>query len=481
MKILLINSPVWLTAGHPISESPPVGLLYLAAVLEKAGHRARVLDPDVLKMDLDELGGRLREMNPEAIGIGSTTLGLPSLSKVVSLCEKILPQAKIIAGGAGVAVEPQKTLEENKGIDAVFIGEAEESLPRWLKAVRQNESWEKIGGIAFLKDNRFIQTETQGPPGNLDTVPFPAYHLLEPKFEKYHGVANVWEGIDLPNAVIMGSRGCPHRCIFCSNKTRLVRRRSPENIVDEIELYRSQFGAKSVQFYDNEFIGMTGDQNEWVKEVCREIIRRGLDKLGYLAQGRCNRFIDLETLQLMRRAGFKWIWWGAESGSDRILKIVKKDITVQEIKRALRLARQSGIKSLMFLMVGFPGETKKDVILSAKLIKEARPDRVHCHIVTPLPGSELWDYALAHGLIDEFDYSKYDMKNIVVHHTENWSRDDIREMYELLSFRFSRGYGYLAKVFFQSLFSFDGIKKLPGRLKKAGRHSMLWLGKHSII
>ena len=470
MKILLINSPVWLISGKSIAESPPLGLLYLASVLEKNKYQVKVIDADILKLDKQSLSHRIKLENPDIIGIGSTTLGLPALFKTVDICKKAQLRAKIITGGAGTSIEPENVLITNKNIDVAFINEAEESIINWLSVLKNGQSFKKVKGIAFLDNGKFFKTEAQLPPQNLDDIPFPAYHLLEPAHNDYHGVSGEWEGIDIPNAVIMGSRGCPHRCIFCSNKTRQPRRRSPKNIVDEIEFNKKNFNINSVQFYDNEFIGMTADQNQWVKLICKEIIDRKLNKLGYLIQGRCNKFVDLETLKMMRRAGFRWIWWGVESGSDKVLKIIKKDITVSEIKRAFKLAKQADLKSLMFIMVGFPGETKEDVMLSAKLVKEIKPDRAHFHIVTPLPGSELWDWAYKNGKIDEFDYSKYNMKSIITYHTDTLSRDEIKKLYEILLFRFSNGYWYFIKFFIKSLFSKDGIKKIPTRINKIYKH-----------
>lgn len=475
MKILLINSPTWLTVGHSISESPPLGLLYLAAVIEKNGYYVKVIDADALKLDLKTLAKKIREKNPDVIGLSGTSLGLPSLLKVADICREIQPKAKIISGGIGTTIEPKEVLNNNSNIDAAFIGEAEESIINYLSALENNLPLKSVKGIAFLDNNQFYQTEIQSPPDNLDAIPFPAYHLLEPEHNAYHGVTGEWEGVRRPSAAIMSSRGCPHRCTFCSNKTIKTRWRSPKNIADEIEFCRNQFGINSIQFFDNEFIGMTAGQNQWIKEVCQEIIDRKLDNISYLCQGRCNKFVDLETLKIMKRAGFCWIWWGVESGSDKVLKLIKKDITVQEVKRAFRLAKQAGIRSLMFIMVGFPGETKNDVMLTARLVKQAKPDRVSFHIVTPLPGSELRDQLVNQGMIDEFDYSKYDMKLNVVHHTDTMTRDEIKEMYEMLSFRFRRGYWYFLKIFFKSLLDKNEIKKTPMRFRKTFRYFINWL------
>jgi len=475
MKILLINPPICNFTGQAIANSPVLGIIYLATILDKAGYKIKVIDAEALGMSWDQLSDRLKTEMPDVIGLTSTTLGMPALYKTADICRASLPDAKILAGGFGPTLEPEKTLKECPAIDVIGMGECEETIIELIRNLDSNENLSQVKGIAFRGINQeFFQTLSRLPIEDLDSIPFPNYDLLEPKFSAYHGAHGNHRGINSPNAVMMGSRGCPHRCIFCCNAKKKPRFRSPKNIVDEIEFYKKKLNIKSVQLYDNEFIGMSSMQNKWIKEICQEIIDRNLNDLGYLCQGRCSKFINIETLKLMRKANFRWIWWGVESGSQKILDRIKKDLKIEDIYSSFKLAKEAGIYSLMFIMVGFPDETKQDVKKTATLIKKIKPEKIRIHITTPLPGSELWEELYQNGQIDEFDFFKYDTRLTVVHHTNTMSSEDIKKAYKMLLFRFENGYWYFVKFMAKSLLSFDGWKKLFKRVGMTIEHFWDW-------
>lgn len=467
MKIIFINPPVCNFTGYPMANSPVLGIMYLTTVLDKAGYQAKVIDADAMSLTWEKLSEKLKEENPDIIGLTATTLGMPVLYKTAEVCRGALPEVKILAGGFGPTLEPEKTLKECEAVDILGLGECEITIVELVKCLEKGGDLNLVKGIAFRGLNKeFIKTPEQSLIEDLDSIPFPNYNLLEPNFSTYHGVHGSHKGINLPNAVMMGSRGCPHRCIFCCNAGKKPRFRSPKNIVDEIEFYKKELKVKSVQLYDNEFVGMSMGQNQWIKNICQEIISRGLNDLAYLCQGRCSQFIDLGTLQIMRQAGFRWIWWGVESGSQKILDRIHKDQKIADIYRSFNLAKQAKVYSLMFIMVGFPDETNEDIEKSAKIIKDLKPEEVRVHITTPLPGSDLWAELYQNGQIDEFNFLKYDTRLTSVHHTNTMSREEIKRAYQMLLFKYENGYWYFFKVFIKSLFNIEGWKKIPSRIKK---------------
>lgn len=475
MKILFINLPICNLNGLTVANSPVLGVIYLATILDKAGYQAKVIDAEALGLSWESLSQKVKEENPDIIGITATTLGMPALYKTAEICQEALPDVKIMVGGFGPTLEPEKTLEHCPAIKLVGLNECEDNIIEIVKALAQNCDLSKVRGIVYRKENGgYIRTEPQKLIEDLDTIPLPNYELLEPDFLSYSGVHGGYKDIEFPNAVIMGSRGCPHRCTFCCNAQKRPRFRSAKNIADEIELYKNKYHIKSVQMYDNEFIGMTANENQWVNEVCDEIIKRGLNDLGYIVQGRCNKFIELETLKKMRQAGVRWIWWGVESGSQKILDRIKKDIKVEDVYRAFGLAKQAGIYSLMFLMVGFPDETGEDIKNTAKMIKKIKPEGVRVHITTPLPGSELWQELYEKGQIDEFDYLKYNTRIAVVHHTDTMTREEIKKHYRLLVFRFENGWWYFVKFMAKSLLTVEGWKGLARRLNMVKEYVGDW-------
>jgi len=485
MKILLINPPVFNDIGECKSDTPPLSLLYLAGYLEKYGFgNIKVLDADREGLTWSALGELLLREKPDVVGIGGPSFVLPALIKTAEVAREKLPDCLIVAGGFGPTKEPEKVLRAaNRAINFAVIGEGEITF---LELVKQQASGQKdfnnVKGLAFLsRDGSLIITEPRGYIMDLDSIPWPAFHLLASDFSKYPGAPlspKKYKEMKEPRATIVGARGCPHRCTFCSLGSRTYRQRSPKDIVAEMEYYKNKFKVRSIQIYDDEFIGMSPKQNEWVREICDEIIKKNLQKdLTFLVQGRCSQFVDLETLKIMKKAGFAWIWWGVESGSQRILDdVIHKDIKIENVYRAFDLAKKAGLKSLMFIMVGFPGETPSDVKLSADLIKKIKPDDVGIHILTPYPGSELRKYFESNNLLDNIDdYYKYDTNMNVNYHTKEMTASEIMKYYRLLIFRFEHNNWHFIKFGFKSLATLDGWRKLFKRIRIVFGYFAGWL------
>lgn len=479
MKILLINPPVFNDIGYVMAAAPPLSLLYLAGFLEKNNYKdIKIVDADISKMTWDMLRDFIRKERPDLIGITSTSINLPALIKTAILAKNTLPEIKIIVGGFGPTVEAEKVLKEARGIvDFVVMGEGELTLLELTQKIENRiEDFSKVRGIAYLKrDGSLMKTESREYIQDLNIVPWPAYHLLNVDYTKYIGMPAQYKEMPRPTMVMLASRGCPHRCTFCSLGSKMYRQRNSKDIVDEIEFYATNFGAKSIQLYDDEFIGMSPNQHQWIEKICDEILKRGLHKrLAFLVQGRCSRFVNLEILKKMRQANIVWIWWGVESGSQKILDFIKKDIKVEDVGYVFSLAKQAKIKSLMFIMIGFPGETPADIKLTADLIKRVKPEQARIHIVSPYPGSELRKYLEEHELLETDDYYRFDTRRTVIHHTNEMSAEEIKKYYRMLVFRFENGYSYFLKFFLKSLLAKDGWKNLFRRLRTATNYVRGW-------
>lgn len=476
MKILLINPSSYNDTGRYRSASPPLSLLFLAGYLEKNGYPdTKVIDTDIAKLSWQEIGELFLKEKPDVVGIGGTVITMPAIIKTAQIAKEKLPDCLVVVGGYGPTNEPEKVLKWSKGaIDLVVMGEGEITLLEIIKEKeKQGKDFSNIAGLAFLNQKgEFMLTERRGYIKDLDSIPWPAFHLLTPKFSEYPGQPlgpKLYE-IKKPIITVLASRGCPHRCTFCSMGSKMYRQRKPKNVVDQIEHYKNEFGVKSVAIYDDEFIGMSPQQNEWVKEICNEIIKRNLG-LKFITQGRCSPYIELETLKKMKEAGFAWIWWGVESGSQRLLdEVIHKDIAIENVYRTFALAKEAGLKSLMFIMVGFPGETLTDVKLTSDLIEKVKPDTVQIKITTPYPGTELRRNLEAQNLLDNkldkiTDYFKLEADRYVNHHTKEMTAEEIKKYHRLLAFRFMHGRWYFIKFVLKSLTTFNGWKKLPKRIK----------------
>ena len=481
MKILLINPPAFNDIGEVTALNPFLGLLYLAAFSEKHGYpNTKIVDADVARLSWQELGNLLVKESPDIVGITATTRFLPALFKTAEIARKKLPNSVIVAGGWGPTVEPEKVLKAaNQAVDLVVMKEGEATF---LEIIKRTEAGSKdfngINGLAFLGKNGWLTvTQPRELIMDLDSIPWPAYHLLYPDFSEYCGMHRSLEGMTHPVATMSATRGCPNRCAYCSSGRTLHRSRGPKDIVAEMEFYKNKFQVKSIQLYDDDFIGLTPKQNEWIKEICNEIIKKNLHKtLAFLAWGRCSQFIELETLKKMKEANFVWIRWGVESGSQKVLDVIKKDIQVPNIIRAFALAREAGIKSAAYIMIGLPGETPADIKMTSDLIKKIKADRVSIHPLTPWPGTEMTRYLKENNLLDELtpDYYKLDMRKNIIHHTNEMTRDEIMKYYRLMIFRFESNYRNFIKFGVKSLTTIDGWKKLFKRIKIIINYFLGW-------
>lgn len=476
MKILLINPSVYADIGKPKTNSPLLSLLYLAGYLEQNGYSdTKIFDMDAMRLTWSEVRELFLKEKPDIVGISGTTFATPALIKTAQIVRQALPKCLIIAGGYGPSNEPEKTLKMAP-IDFVVIGEGETTLLELVKDWEANhcKSPDYIKGIAFINQvGEFIMTEKRGYIKDLDSLPMPAFHLLTPEFAKFpgHPIDGIY-GIQKPIMTMIASRGCPHRCAYCSLGSKMYRYRNPQKIVDEMEFYKNTFGVKSIALYDDEFIGMSPQQNEWIKEICNELIKRNLG-LKLVTEGRCSKYMELETLKKMKEAGFVWVWWGVESGSQRILDdYIHKDIKIEDVYRTFALSKEAGLKTLMFLIVGFPGETPADIKMTCDLIKKVGPDDVQVKIATPYPGSELMRYLRANDLLDNkleqlSDYYKLETHHSGNHHTKELTAEEIERYHRLMNLKYVHNSRYIIKFIFKSLTTLDGWKKLSKRAKIA--------------
>ena len=481
MKILLINPPLLDDTGSIRASTPSIGLLYLASYLEKNNYSdIRIVDADAGHLSWQDLKNLIIEDSPDTIGITGSSFALPALIKTAKISKEVLSDCTVVVGGFGPTKEPEKVLKmSNRSVDFIVMGEGELTFLELVQKLENSDSeFKNVDGLAYLdKKDELIITKPRAYIKDLDSIPWPAYHFLEPHFSGFAGMhaQHSQKEMKPPIATMFASRGCPHRCTFCSLGSKMYRQRSPKDIVAEMEFYRKEFKVNSIQVYDDEFMGLSSQQNKWIEEICDEIIKKNLHKkLAFLVQARCSKFIELKTLKKMKEANFVWIWWGVESGSQKILDFIKKDIKVEDVVRAFDLTKKAGMKSLMFVMIGFPKETPADIKLTVDLIKELKPNEISIHIVSPYPGSELRKYLEDHNLLETDDYYKFDSLTNVIHHTEEMTAEEIKKYYQMLVFRFRNGYWYFVKFWFKSLFSIDGWKKIPKRIKMVIKYILGW-------
>lgn len=358
-------------AGAQIGfEKLPLSIGYLGGVLEHHGIDVELRD-DAVHTDEEILEAILRH---QVIGLSAMT---SSARRALALAEFAKRHGKtVVVGGAHASCSPEDFLDSGH-VDVVVKGEADESIVELLEALPHRERWPEVAGIGFVQDGRATFTPPRPLPLDLDSIPFPAWHLLP--VERY------WPHQKGPREVaLFSSRGCPWACTYCNKiqSTRKYRVRSAKNTVDEIEWLVSRFGVRRIFFPDDLFT-LYEDR---VVGICDEILARGLP-----VDWSCITRVDCvnpRMLRAMRRAGCVKISYGVESGSPKILKAMRKQFTLEDICGAAAMMRDAGIASTFYIIVGFPGETWEDVELTKQMLRKARPDYAGVNIFNLLPGTE---------------------------------------------------------------------------------------------
>ncbi len=396
MKVLLVNPPIlnliqpetpkFVTTdrGH----NPPLGLLTLGAVIKAQGkHDVAVLDTQAEELDLEGVRAAFQKHDPDVIGMAAITFTLIDCLNVARIAKEINPAVKIVLGGPHATLFPRETAIQPE-VDVVVTGEGEVVFPKIVDNIDDMEKLDQVKGIVYQKENG--EVKATGPSEvieNLDDLPFPDRTLTD--HTKYSSVIAKRQ----PITTAVTSRGCPFRCTFCDRPQmggKTWRARSPKSIVDEMEQCVNM-GIHEIMFYDDTFTMV----RPRTVEICEEIIKRKLD-VGWDIRTRVDR-VDKELLQLLKKAGCERINYGVESGTERGLKIVKKDVKLPRVMQAFKDTRDVGMTSLGYFMVGLPTETKDEMYQTIKFAKKARPDFVHFTVFTPFPDTEIWRDILAKG------------------------------------------------------------------------------------
>ena len=382
LKIALINSPQF--TRYP---QPPMGLATIAAVLEKEGHRVTIIDASALRLNPENLSSMVTDA--DVVGFTATTPNVSIAINAASHLKRTNPRLTIILGGAHATLLPEETLAKAPEIDIIVRGEGEETSVELLRALESKRPLETIAGISYRIDDRIVSNENRSSTVDIDSLPFLAYHLLPLK--KYRPYPP--HGRRFPYAAIITSRGCPYHCAYCSKPIfgNNFRAQSPERVIAEIAYLKERFGVNELAFYDDVFT--LNKQRAYA--IAEGMIEKGLI-LPWTCETRVN-LVDRELLLLMKQAGCYAISYGIESASEEIRNMLHKDITQEQIERAVRLTHEAGIHAIGYLMIGSPGETSQTIISTVELTKKLKLDFAQFAITIPFPSTELYKLYLQEG------------------------------------------------------------------------------------
>jgi len=395
MQVTFVNPP-YPAGSHRHPPFIPLGIGYLAAVLEKNGYDVNVIDCQALKLTLSEVENELRKRQPDVVGLTSTTLTYKSALKIIKVAKKALPNCLTVLGGSHVTFWDDNALQECPQLDVVVRKEGENTLLELVQRLEEGKSFHDVVGTTCRKDGKIVKNPDRPYIENLDELPYPAVHLFPlEQFNKYGNII-------FP---VMTSRGCVFWCDFCTAVRmfgKKYRMRSPKKVVDELEYLYKKYGEKQYTFYDDAF---TVNQAR-TEEICNEILRRGL-KIKWDCETRVD-MVSKNLLLKMREAGCIAIWFGVEAGSQKIRDAMGKGISTQQTLNAFKWAREAGLIAVASIILGFPGETKETAWESVKLLERINPDEIGIYIATPYPGTPMYDYVTKMGWLKIHDFNKYD-------------------------------------------------------------------------
>lgn len=417
----------------------PMGLAYIAAVLEQNGHEVRALDCLVERSDKKLVETCIRREKPSVVAIQAFTPSVHYAIEIAETVKEVDQEIKVMLGGTHPTALPEATLAMSDSVDFVVRHEGEYTSLHLVNALEKGADYvslKKINGIGFKHDGEVINTPNAPLVMDLDTIPFPALHLFPVDKYQYFGAKKEIYSL-------ISSRGCPYSCEFCaSSLIKNWRGRSAKNIVDEMEWARKKFGFSGFAFLDD----LAALNRDRIFDICREMKERGLGfAWGITARADA---LDKEMLIEMEQTNCRCVFLGVESGSQEILDRMKKGITLEQIEKTFKWVNELGMDSIASATLGYPGETRETIEQTMEFVIKLDPGVLVLSAATPYPGTPYFQRALERGWLPR-DLSKIDWRNFTMYDAiignENLTRDEVDKLISEFYNKFRRRPGWMFK------------------------------------
>lgn len=400
MRVLLINLPFEkiyekTKLSGMTHYTPPLSLVVIGASLLEDKHDVKIFDINLPENNIENLKSVIKKFKPELIGITIVTSLFSEACKVTRLIKEIDKNIIVVGGGAHCSSYPEKALEESE-IDIVVIGEGDFTI----KKIAGRKPLRGIRGIAYRKNDKIVVNERAEPIKNLDSLPYPAYQLYN--YKRYRVSKTIAR--KSPIAWMESSRGCIYGCVYCNKNIfgTKFRTKSVERVVNEM-IRLKKMGFKEVHFTDDAF---TTDMKR-AKKICDALIEKKVNLDWALITGIRVNQVDYELLYKMRKAGCYKVFFGIESGNQKVLDTIRKGITLEQIRQAVYWAKKAGIEVWGAFMIGLPGETKESMQDTINLAKELPLDLAKMSILIPLPATPIFEEWDKKGYIKTKQWDKF--------------------------------------------------------------------------
>lgn len=430
MKVLVTNPP-WPGEGYGARSDVrwphkrmdkyleyPIYLAYIVAVLEDAGVDVGFIDGVMEEMSIGDFSEAAAKMKPDLVVIECSTPSIAYDLETARAVKESVGGASVALIGSHATFFHEEILRANEAVDAICRGEAEITVKELALCLAGREDLSEVEGLSFRKAGRVLVNPPRPLIQDLDSLPFPARHIV--RHDGYR--AAIYSG-DCPTAMV-SSRGCPYHCIYCLWPETLYghkfRARSAENVVDEMEHVVRDYGVDEI-YFDDDCLTLNKKR---VLDMCQLLLERRVD-VKWIVQSRVDT-VDREMLTVMKEAGCHYILFGVESGSSKMLDIMKKRISLDRVREAFRNCRELGIRSQAFFLFGIPGETQETIEETIEFAKEIEADSTQFAIAIPHPGTELYEICTKHGWLVYDSWEDFGAEGSLIE-TDQLTRQDVEE------------------------------------------------------
>lgn len=456
MKVLFVNPPQTASKYKFMGViAPPLGIAYMAGVLQENNIDVEILDASAEDMDFKDVEKELLKRKPDLVALTALTPTIGRALETAQVVKETLPDAIVVMGGYHPTFNFIETLED-ENVDIVIRGEGEYIMLNLVQALENQSSLHDVKGIVFEdKNSKEIVVNPEAPLiQDLDELPFPALNLLPMK--KYRLL-----DMDTHMTTMITTRGCPMQCSFCSSAAmhgKKIRERIVENIVDEIEYLKTNYDIDTIAFMDDTFTF----KKRKVMAICDEILKRNIE----IMWGCTSRVdtLDEKLLKKMKEAGCITIFIGVESADQQQLDNMCKNTTIAKIENAFKIAHKLKIRTIASVALGMPGDTKEIMNKTVKFVHKLKPNYAIYSLATPYPGTRFYKEAFEKNLIKIKDWSKYTLITPILE-TIDCSLNDMRKIQAKAFMKFYLRPHYIIRQFLQ-----DGpylLKTIFGVIKTA--------------
>lgn len=378
----------------------PLNLTYLSSYLESKKIPVKILDGQIHDLDKQSLVMHIEQFNPNVVGISCATPLVYPAHRIAKTVKSVSPQITVVMGGPHPSVLPEETIAD-ENVNIVVRGEGEITLFELVKAIESGSGLDSVLGITYRDNGNIVSTQNRPLNADLDSLPLPSRHLIP--INKYHPQVDIYSRLPWTN--MLTSRGCPYNCIFCASRRisgHKYRVRSPEKVVEEIDVLVSQYGIRNIGMADDNFIV----DRKRTERICDMLIKEGYNrKADWVCAARADG-VDGPLLKKMRAAGCRCICVGIETGSQRLMNILKKHLKLEKVEEGVKMMRKARIKVRGTFMLGIPTETEEETLQTINFAKKLNLDFAKFNIITPYPGTELYKIAKERGLVGEDTWSR---------------------------------------------------------------------------